>query len=211
MSTTVPDIGIAINYIIITCSAIVIGNGVIIMNKYIGISNGLTISIGDGSSIVDDTTFFMTDDVINSMAVIMDLYTEIRARTATYTLTQTDFGGHVFTAGIYSITNFYVFSNNTITFDGENDPDAFWIINCDYINIYNIVSIILDNGANVKNIFWTSSSSINIGYGCTIRGIFLSSGNIVVGYSGITEGCYYCTCNNTLVKIGSGSVLYNNL
>jgi hypothetical protein len=82
----------------------------------------------------------------------------------------------VLTPGIYKWGTVVVVPvDNTLTFDGQGNDDAVWILQiAGNLVIHSGATVLLTNGAKAENIFWAVHGDIAVGTGTHAEGIFLT-------------------------------------
>lgn len=121
--------------------------------------------------------------------------------------------GETITAGVYLITGAGSLGG-TITLDGEDDPDAIFVIK--FAGAFNIGAqskVILSNGTRRCNVFWVAgagvaSGAIAIGASSTMKGTLLAHGGACnMGAGGFFEGRMFSTAGAVNTNAG---VIYND-
>ena len=100
-----------------------------------------------------------------------------------------------------------LFNGSTITFDAENNPNAYFIITCDSdIKFTNVQYIKLINGASNCNIFWITKTKGITFTGTnppSIPGIFIAESSITLHNKANVNGCLFT--NNGTVNFNGNS------
>ena len=91
--------------------------------------------------------------------------------------------GRTLTAGLYTSNGAALSLSTTLTLDGENDPDAVFIIQIDAAldTGASTSNVNLVRGARAENVFWQVSGAVTLGATSTFRGTLLVMGAITIG------------------------------
>jgi hypothetical protein len=119
----------------------------------------------------------------------------------------------VLTAGVYHTTALTTTAGITLTFDGEGDSNAQWIINIDsYLSIGAQLTIILKNSAEPSNITFNTGGYVAIGansnfIGTIVAGTYITTGAGTTLISDLFAGTYITTgANSTLSAMNNDCV-----
>ncbi len=102
-----------------------------------------------------------------------------------------DLAGQTLTPGLYdSGANTIVISGGgTLTLDAQYDANAVFLIRSTSTIITSTSSsVVLINGAQAKNIYWTAASSVTLGSSSTMKGTMIAAGSITIGTSAALVG-----------------------
>jgi hypothetical protein len=153
---------------------------------------------GTGSSEVDaaQVDFFTAIDDIDSRAgtVIGPAALEI--------------GGTTLTRGVYDIVGAATMTT-AFTLDGENDPNAVFIIRCGAaFSVTAAISMVMTNGAQAKNVYWRVVGAIALGAGAYVEGNFLGHSTFGFGAGANAKGRILVADTAGTITF-SGSILEN--
>lgn len=102
-----------------------------------------------------------------------------------------DIGGLVLTPGIYKTTSTLLIQSGDLTLDALGDVNAVWIfqIASGFTTIGGAGgSVILQGGAQAKNVFWQTGSSATIGDNTSFKGNILALTSITMNSGAVAEG-----------------------
>jgi type II secretory pathway pseudopilin PulG len=120
-------------------------------------------------------------------AEISDLHATLRAKPYTSMLSG-DLTGRTLKAGVH-YASAALANTDTLTFDGEGNPDSVFIIQVDAaVNTAAGSRAVLINGANASNIFWVVEGAVTLGANSVFVGNIISRGAITVGATSTVEG-----------------------
>lgn len=168
----------------------------------IGVSPGLRSSItGFPPGIVVNGTIYAADDIIPPGTIalllkakqdLMDAYLFAAAATSPVPDTvASDLGGTTLTPGIYKSTAVLFIQSGDLTLDAQGDADAVWIFQAAAgLNTSGGPggSVILEGGAQAKNVFWQTNGSVTIGASTSFKGIVLALSSITMNAGATAEG-----------------------
>jgi len=86
-----------------------------------------------------------------------------------------DLGGKTLTSGVYTFDiDVIISTGNTLTFDGDGDPDAVFIIQTSKsVKQAIATNVVLANDAKAKNIFWVVAQEVVVQAGSHLEGVLL--------------------------------------
>jgi hypothetical protein len=146
--------------------------------------------------------------IVDSNLLLTDyylLYNQLQNQAVTNTDHAASFGvGETITAGKYTV-NSAISITGSLLLDGENNPNAVFIIDAGgAINFSANTIIVLINGASAENVFWVGEGAIGVGASALINGNLVShNGAINVGALCTVNG--RMITNNGAVSFGPGS------
>lgn len=118
--------------------------------------------------------------------------------------------GETLLAGAYYLAG-AITHTGVITLDGNNDPDAVFIIRSGAaLDVAASASVVLTNGAQAKNVFWLAVGAIGISTGCTLIGTYIGKAAIAAGVGLNLIGRFFTSLgaiafgSTTTVNIPSG-------
>lgn len=111
---------------------------------------------------------------------LVTAYNDAAGRTPA-TAIATELGGQTLVHGVYESGTFGITAGQTLTLDGENNPNAVWIFKAASTVITGSSSNVnLINGASSCNIFWQVGSSATLGTSSTLRGTVMALTSITL-------------------------------
>jgi len=112
----------------------------------------------------------------------------------------TSIGGLTLAPGLYKWTTVVTVPvGNTVTFDGQGDSNAVWILQISgNLAIFTDAQILLINGAQAKNIFWAVAGDIAVGVDAHAEGIMLTYTMIALQTRSSLNGAAYAQTAVTL-------------
>ena len=85
-------------------------------------------------------------------------------------------------SGVYSADSLSTTASTTITLDGQNKIDQFWVFNiADILATGASSKIVMVNGANSNSVIWNAGGYAALGAGSTFMGTLISRANVSVG------------------------------
>lgn len=100
-----------------------------------------------------------------------------------------DLGGLTLKAGIYCFGTLSVTTLRTLTLDGQNNPDSFWVFQATTTLITGLRSaVVLKNGAKLLNVIWAVGSSATIGVSSIFVGNILAKAAISLSDRSVLQG-----------------------
>ncbi|GEK22594.1 ice-binding family protein [Cellulomonas xylanilytica] len=158
----------------------------------IGSSVGGSVAVSPGTSVtgfwpwdVTGSTDRDTAAARNARVDALALYEGARTRTATATAPATVTGA--LTPGVYRRTG-PVAVSGTLTLDARGDSSALFVVQGSSLTFGQNARVVLANGASPDRVFFVSTSTTSVGDGAAVRGVLLSSGDIVLGRSSTLAG-----------------------
>ena len=192
---TIPVVGSTSNFLLFTSVGAVTNSGTTsIYGGNVGTNGGGTIS---GFQTLQKQPFGLFEHTAETTQCASDLvvlYNDLMARSPN---TETDgiYGGVIrtLTAGVYhSETAVSIVGN--LTLDGQDNPDARFIIQTDgAFTMAAGTKIILINGTKAKNVFWKITGAASIATNTDAKGIFVSTGAISLGTNCMLDGSFLTT------------------
>jgi hypothetical protein len=152
------------------------------------------------NSKVDVTTVVTTGGVSSAQGVadLQSIYDQLNVIPANNTTHNPVFGNsEVLTPGVYSIAT-AVSILQTLTLDGQNDPDSVFVFKITgALNTGAGSKIILKNGVKACNVFWVVEAAIVLGANSVFKGMLLSNGAAVAAGANCTiEGRMFTTAGD---------------
>lgn len=173
-----------------------------IRNMDVGISPGIRASItGFPPAIIVNGAIYASDDI--APPGVADMLTKAKqdlnnaylfAEGATSPAPATvsgDLGGLVLTPGIYKTTSTLLIQSGDLKLDALGDVNAVWIfqIASGFTTIGGAGgNVILQGGAQAKNVFWQTGSSATIGDNTSFKGNILALTSITMNSGAVAEG-----------------------
>jgi Ice-binding-like len=100
-----------------------------------------------------------------------------------------DLGSHTLTPGHYSYSSSATWTAGPLTFDGQGNPNAQWVIKTGTTLVTpSAASVVLINGANASNIYWVIGSAATLGSSSTLAGTILAGTAISFGTTANLDG-----------------------
>lgn len=151
-----------------------------VLPQNVGVSPGTALPIDGTVRIFGSIYAGEAAEAVQANTDAVAAYHQVAALTPTGTLTG-DIGGRTITPGIY-YANAALEMSTSITFDAQNDPDAFFVfqINAALDTAANSRMLLL-NGAQPSHIFWQSVGAATLGAASTFLGTVLSNAAISTG------------------------------
>lgn len=173
-----------------------------IYNMDVGISPGFRSSVvGFPPAVIINGAIYASDDLIPAGTPAMLLQAKLDLVTAydfaanattpaPQTIT-TDLGGTTLAPGIYKSNSTILLQSGNLTLDAQGDANAVWIFQA--ASAITSVggaggSVILSGGAQAKNVFWQSGSSVTIGDFTIFKGNVLALESITMNSGAVAEG-----------------------
>jgi hypothetical protein len=171
-------LGTAASYSVLGGTGIA-GSGISTLSGDLGVSPGGAIT-GFPLGTVGGSIHLADSNAADAATALAAAYDDAAGRTA-----ETEFSGDqigaVFHAGVHHSAAAFALTG-ILTLDGENYPDAIFIIQVDAaLNTAASSSILLINGAQAKNVFWQVSGAASTGATSTFSGTILANGAITIG------------------------------
>jgi hypothetical protein len=177
-----------------SCSSFaVLGGGAIVFNSALTIIK--TGSIGNSPSVTgnyrlnDGTVQGADTSSAQQCAADLDIaYAEAAGTTCTKSLADAYLSGTMLT-GIYCHGTLEIPPSTVLTLDAENNSRVVWVFQASTTLITGMhSSIVLKNGAQASNVFWTVGSSATIGYASTFVGQILAKVSVVANSFSLIGG-----------------------
>lgn len=168
----------------------------------VGISPGIRAGItGFPPAIIVNGAIYASDDIvpvgvadmlIKAKQDLTDAYLFAEGATSPApAIVSGDLGGLVLTPGIYKTTSSLLIQSGDLKLDALGDVNAVWIfqIASDFTTVGGAGgSIILQGGAQAKNVFWQTGSSATIGDNTSFKGNILALTSITMNSGATAEG-----------------------
>mmetsp|Transcript_39550 Transcript_39550/g.28578 ORF Transcript_39550/g.28578 Transcript_39550/m.28578 type:complete len:255 (-) Transcript_39550:157-921(-) len=115
-----------------------------------------------------------------------------------------ELGGMTLTPGLYKSTSGMAVSTDLIL-DADGDEEAVWIFQMASTFVSAVsAKIVLQNGANARNIFWQVGSSGTIGAYSTFEGTMMAHASITLGAGAVVNG-------RVLARTAAVTMISNNI
>jgi hypothetical protein len=132
--------------------------------------------IGGGDIGVNAASFTAPNDVASHKGTAIAITSEI--------------GGLTFREGAYKANTLSIAASQSVTLDGNGDPNAQFIFYSDTTLLTHTVNTIeLTGGAQVENVFWVIGSAMTTGADNILKGSFLVDTAVTFGATTNLEGC----------------------
>src|SRR4029078_10904687 len=117
-------------------------------------------------------------------------YSEVSTRSGATPVPANDLGGQILAAGFYDSLGAVALAITTdLTLDGENDPNAVFIIRTAAgLNTTATVHVNLTRGAQACNVYWVAGAATTLGANTTFRGNIISNQAITLGAGSTVDG-----------------------
>ncbi|HTB22152.1 MAG TPA: ice-binding family protein [bacterium] len=171
-------------------------------NGYLGVNSGISIS-GSGT-IAEQCTDYTGNSGFMAPAEtsLLAAYNDAQGLTPTDIIGTRNIGGSTFPAGVYESAS-SILLNGTITLDGNGDSNAVFVFQAaSGLTVAVGSQVILENGAQAKNVFWAVGSSAALKTDVDFAGTILAYTSITVG-----EGA---TINGSLLALHGDVTLEND-
>jgi hypothetical protein len=201
-----PNLGSAANFVLFSTNGPLNNTGTSPLTGDIGTNNGTTSNFTNLVGSIHD------QDGASALCAtdLLAAYNQINNTPSTLIAMPTLGNGQVITAGSYCVSTLSTL-NGTITFDGESNSNAVFIMQIQAAFSTNAgAQVNLINGAKACNVFWKIEGAVGMGAGSTMRGtvianngaISLSSGVTIEGRALSTTGAI--TVDNTTAYLPTG-------
>jgi hypothetical protein len=115
-------------------------------------------------------------------------------------------GGQTLTRGVYDVTG-AITTTSALTLDGENDPNAVFIIRGGAaMSMAASIEIILINGAQAKNVFWRIVGAVSLGAGAHLEGTVLGLSTFGFGAAAEVKGRVLCGGAGSTVAMAASDI-----
>jgi len=151
----------------------------------VGISPGAATAItGFPPGTVTGTTEAANPVAVQAQTDLAAAYTVAAGLPAT--ATHGTLGGQTLVGGVYTAGGATLDLTETLTLDGQNDPNSVWVFQAtsDLVTASSS-KVVLINGANPCNVFWQVTSSATLGSGSSFVGTILALTSITMA-NGVT-------------------------
>jgi hypothetical protein len=92
-------------------------------------------------------------------------------------------------SGVYEAPSFSTTATTTLTLDGQNKKDQYWVFNIgDIIKMGGLSKIVMINGANSDSVIWNAGGYADFGAGSSFLGTLLARDYIHVGANAMALG-----------------------
>ena len=205
-----PALGAAGNFALFTSTGGVTNTGLTtsIITGDVGSNAGAVSGFGNVNGVIHPTPDLVTGAAAADLLIAYNLLMA-KPRTGVHAPNLTD---ATFTPGVYDIAGNTIL-NGKLTFDAQNDPNAVFVIRIGPGATFSTGSastVILNNGAQSCNIFWTVGGAINIGDHTIMRGnVIANNGAIDLATDVVVDGRILSTTGaitllNSTVKMPAG-------
>jgi hypothetical protein len=181
------DLGAAGNFTVLAATTVT-NTGATVISADAGLDGNLGVSPGTAVTgfppgvVTAPGTIHSADTATADAKTAADAaYTDAAARTPDQTFAPIhDLGGATFTAGVYNDPSSFGITG-TVTLDAEGNPDAVFIFQAGSTLVTAVSShVVLINGAQAANVFWSVGSSATLGVNSTFAGTVLAQTAITV-------------------------------
>jgi hypothetical protein len=155
----------------------------------VGVSPGT--SITGNYHLNSGTTDSNTASAVSCAYDMGTSYNTASTATCQYYLSNSELSGLTFTPGVYCSTSgsFTIKKLGLVTLDALNGTNAVWIFQIfTKLTTGDFSSMILNNGALSKNIYWSVAESVSVGYATFFAGTILAQGSITYKAHSILDG-----------------------
>jgi hypothetical protein len=165
-----------------------------------GVPCTLTNPVINGALFAADATGFAEQAMDDFDAARLD----VAARPAGTPIS--DLSGQTLTPGVYtSASTMTMGVGGILVLDAQGDPDAVWIFQVGFsLTLSNNAQVLLVNGAQAQNVFWSVFASSTLGSNVSFQGTILAGGSNAVGMDSVIVGRLLC-------KSGAVTLLSNHL
>ncbi len=180
------NLGTAANFVILAGSTITnTGNSTVTGD--VGLSPGTAVT-GFPPGVLNGAFHLADPTAATAKLDLTAAYNDAAGRTGVLTV-PTELGGTTLPPGVYNSAAGTFGITGTLILDAQGNPDAVFIFQAasTLITASNS-SIVLTNGAQVKNVFWQVGSSATLGTGTTFRGTIMAQASITLTTGATIEG-----------------------
>jgi hypothetical protein len=165
-----------------------------------GVPCTLTNPVINGALFAADASGFAEQAMDDLDAARMDAATRLPGTLVS------DLSGQTLTPGVYtSLATMSIGVSGILVLDAEGDPDAVWIFQAgSSLTLSNNAQVLLVNGAQAKNVFWSVFTSSTLGSNVSLQGTILAGGANSVGMDSVIVGRVLC-------KTGAITLLSNHI
>jgi hypothetical protein len=208
----VPNVGSMVNFTIFTSVGALANTGISPITGNIGTNNGAVTNYNNVSGTIEQANTVTAQGVSDVQA----LYNELANLTVTapaHTPVYGSTGGETLFAGVYDNGGAGSIGG-TLILDAQGDPNALFVFTFPGGAFTTAASaeVILTNGAQASNVFWTSGGAIGMAAGTKMKGTLISNpGAVSMAANGELEGRMLSTSgamstdNCTLVGVGAST------
>lgn len=173
---TTLDLGSAVSYAVIAGSTVT-NTGPTIINGDLGVSPGSAIT-GFPPGIVNGVIHANDSQAAQAKSDLLAAQIDAATRLGGQLL-PTDVSGMTFTPGLYRNNTSLTLLTGAVTLDAQGDPNAVFIFQTGTtLNTSSGTFVILTNGAQAKNVYWSIGSSATLGTGSVFQGNILADVSI---------------------------------
>lgn len=127
-------------------------------------------------------------DALQAKNDLVTAYNDAAGQSVSATIA-TELGGEELVGGVYDSESGTFQLTNTLTLDGQGDPDTVWVFQmASTLTTASDSEVVLINGANACNVFWQVGSSAALGTGTTFVGSILALTTITLDTSASIVG-----------------------
>jgi len=206
-----PNLGTAVNFVLFSTDGAVSNTGISHFTGNIGTNNGSSTAFGN----VDGTMHDADASSAKCAEDVLFAFQDISGKTPGYFISSLIGNGDTLLAGVYSISEASVLSNN-LYLDAQGDENAIFIfqINGSFsTNAHSKVKLL--NKALACNVFWTIKGLVDMSTGTSMKGtIIVNNAAILMNSNDTLEGRVLTTAGAITVDgvlaykpIGCGSVV----
>src|SRR6185436_7258671 len=164
--------------------------GASVINGNAGWGTGTSGFTGPPLGTVTGTTYGPTPAWQLAHDNLVTAYSEVSTRSGATPVPANDLGGQILAAGFYdSLAAGALAMTTDLTLDGENDPNAVFIIRTAAgLNTTATVHVNLTRGAQACNVYWVVGAATTLGANTTFRGNIISNQAITLGAGSTVDG-----------------------
>ena len=211
LSAQAPNLGTSANFALFSSNGAVTNTGLSHITGNVGTNNGSSTNFGNVDGVMHDadgTTAIAAADLLIA-------YNQLNAAIPNYFPAPLLGNGQIFTAGTYSIGQTSSL-NNTLTLDGNGDPNSVFIFQIGgAFSSAADSKVLLTNGALACNVFWKIEGLVDLATNTQMKGsivannaaIILGTGVSVEGRALSTTGAVTVSGVTVAKPIGCGSAV----
>lgn len=185
-AATTINLGTADGYAVLGGSTIT-NTGATTINGDLGLFPGTSVT-GFPPGLVNGSQQITTAAANQAKVDLLTAFSDALSRPVTSTI-PTQLGNATIVGGVYNSAAGTFDITGTLTLDGQNNPDTVFIFKADSTLITAATSsVVLINGAQACNVFWTVGSSATLGATSTLKGTIMASSSITLTTAASIEG-----------------------
>jgi hypothetical protein len=183
-------LGDAGRFAVLASAALTNSTGATVINGNAGWGTAISGFTGAPLGTVTGTTYGPTPAWQLAHDDLVSAYSEASTRLGATAAPANDLGGKTLTAGFYdSIAAGALAMTTDLTLDGENDPNAIFIIRtAAALNTTATVHVNLTRGARACNVYWVVGAATTLGANTTFKGNIISRQAITLGAGSTVDG-----------------------